>query len=366
MNTCFFCVVLSAASNLCLLQTSFLESRDTRLDANGSRDSAGMTEDDAELLLDMEIEAIARGALPLIDTRSSTRISRVSGKKFSLQSSESPRVLVVGTHHKTGTILMTRLLQALKLSLKDAEQKVLYHRELNSANGYQFDDTDALQARGWANGTGIQIIQYQNAINDDFAELERLFGVDGFRYVQIARDPVSLVISAYLYHMQSNDCHNACPKDKLLMRTSPLVDGLKMQADAEMTSTLQEQREVSELICTRASSNYKIMLLSDFAENYDEAVDELYTFLAGDVAAEDVLVDAKTRAVAHDVSRWSSAQQSSSKHVHTGPKKEEVVALWSDLNDEQLDPERAHVNQEREDFLGILGSCGASNRDIAK
>lgn len=348
-------IFVSAESNLCLLQT-FLESREPRMDAKGG---SGLTADDAELLSDMEVEAMARRSLPLIDMRGSARISRTRGTKRL----EAPRVLVIGTHHKSGTDLMKKLMDSLRAALKHVGEPVLYHRELNSEATFQFsipEDTEALQGKGWANNKGIQIFQYQNIIPADFAALERRFGVGGFRFVQIARDPVSLVLSAYLYHMDSDDCHNACPENRALMRQSPLAAGLKMQADAELASTLKEQHEVSKILCTDTSSLYKIMMLSDFAENYDVAVDELYTFLAGDIVSENVLADVKARAVEHDVNRWSSTRQASSEHVHTGLKKEEVVALWGNSTATQLDPERAQVNKERESYLGMIRSCGAS------
>merc|ERR1719281_1692999 len=117
------------------------------------------------------------------------------------------------------------------------------------------------------------------------------------------------------------------------MRQSTLAVGLKMQASAELASTLKEQREVSDLLCRKNSPNSKIMFLSDFAESFDDAVDVLYTFLVGDLSGEEVLADAKMKAEAHDVSRWSSAAQSSSDHVHSGLEKEKAIGLWRNQTD---------------------------------
>jgi len=332
------------------------------LTRNVAGDSAGMTADDAELLEEMEVEAMARRALPSIRSGASTRMSRIREEKIADHSLTAPRVLVVGTHHKTGTVLVRKLLEELTRSLDSANKTVLFHREVNSASPYQFKGVPRIHNRGWANNEGIQIIQYQNTIKADFSELERRFGVDGFRYVQVARDPVSLVISAYLYHMHSDDCYNACPKNSFdqglfSMRRAPLTVGLKMQADAAMDTTLKEQREVSESICKDASSDQKIMLLSDFAEKYDDAVDDLYTFLAGDLADRKVLADAKVKAEAHDVNRWSSARLSSNKHVSGDDKKDSIASLWSNLTDTQLDPERAKVNQQRTQYSEMIESC---------
>lgn len=267
------------------------------------------------------------------------------------EGSATPRALVVGTHHKSGSVLVKNLLNEMLKSLSDAGKKVKleYYYNTEREKWRKLDEEHG-------GSSDIRLIQLWNTVPADLIALEDRFGVGGFRYLQIARDPVSLVISAYLYHMHSDDCANACPDHLQEMRNASLTQGLKMQSGSLLGTTLQEQHKVSTLICTKNPAQYRVMLLNEFSDNYDLAVAELYTFLAGGVVTDEIIADAKRRAVEHDVKRWSEEKRSANGHVHAGVEKGEVIALWANQNTE-LEPERAQVNKESADFSSLIESC---------
>jgi len=263
----------------------------------------------------------------------------------------TPRVLVVGTHHKTGTFLVENLLQEMQKSILDAG----HHANIsNYYNTERYKWRLLEDEHGWS--SEILLIHLRNTVAADFKKLEDRFGVGAFRYLQIARDPVSLVISAYLYHMHSDDCANACPDDLQQMRNARVTQGLRMQSGRALVTTLKEQREVAELICTKNPAQYRAMLLNEFSDNYDDAVAELYNFLAGGLVTDEVIAAAKLRAGEHDVKRWSEDRKNKNEHVHVGVQKEEVIALWTSQNTE-LEPELSLVNKERVAFSSIIKSC---------
>ena len=189
----------------------------------------------------------------------------------------------------------------------------------------------------------------------DISLLNSYFGVDGYRIVHLARDPLSLLVSAYQYHLHGNDCWNACP-DLKEMRKAPLTKGLRMQARKLLNSTIPEQYAVAKLLC---SSNVlgENILLGDFSDGFDAAVARLLDALLGDGVEETVKMVVKRKAQELDVNRWSKERRERGRHVHTGSITEKVAFETWAKHKAALEPEWTEIENSRKELFELLDLC---------
>merc|ERR1712032_1269340 len=102
---------------------------------------------------------------------------------------------------------------------------------------------------------------------------------DNWRGVVVIRDPLSMLVSGYAYHMQSDDC-NGCDCEK--MKQVDLMQGLQIQLQCT-------KNELGIIINTyqiaQESPNMMVVRLEDFMESsnrFDETMKKIYKHLTSD------------------------------------------------------------------------------------
>ena len=171
--------------------------------------------------------------------------------------------------NKIGTELSRNLAHEFKMASQEAGKAVVFNEIWmvfqgdSSPSRLSRDICETDKQSNCNDGECIHIIQIDNFLEGHVAELDSCFGAGEYRLVHITRDPISLLISAYLYHSHSNDCVNACP-DLHQMRNANATLGLKMQSQRLLGTTIMEQWESLVRTCDTAMN---MQLYSDFVSD---------------------------------------------------------------------------------------------------
>ena len=284
------------------------------------------------------------------ETKSSTgRNGR--NKTLPKMAEKAAKAFVLSSHHKTGSILTEQIYDILKGALKETEKSLEAHSFLRNFNRSQPIPNFGKRCHN----TTICLYRLSCSLAHDISVLDSYFGVDGYRFVHVARDPLSLLLSAYQYHMESSDCWNACP-NLGEMRRAPVQIGLKMQAQKLLKTTIAEQYALAKLVCNSSVRGANI-LLGDFNEEFDGTVKRLLDALLGDRVGEAVKEGVRENAKRLDVGRWSNEKRQANRHVHTGSTGEKMALDTWRNHSAELEPEWTEIEAARKALFELLDSC---------
>jgi hypothetical protein len=267
--------------------------------------------------------------------------------------------------HKTGTVLMAKAATTLAevLQKRGWDTSVTNKGDKISEDfGKDYCHPNCVPHPQSCSGSKkcARIIVMFHLLPGSFQDLDKAFP-DGYRLMQMIRDPNELVISAYLYHKTHNDCWNACPPGgPASLNASPTAKGLAMQAEAELKSTIFEQQQNAEIVCNEPGR--LILSLDQFAkssEDFDASMEKLFSFLfegsnPGDEDVVELVHSATSAAEALDIHRWSAEKIHSNSHV-TRDNRTSVLKTWKE--DASLTSWREKVSEASKSLDTLLQSC---------
>jgi len=216
------------------------------------------------------------------------------------------------THHKTGTFLMSALGRILS---KVRGERLGMGASSRSGTLQMLQDC---RSHSWT----FQVPNVDRSI------AEAVQSCPSFRAVHLIRDPLEMLASAYIYHLQSSDTGGMRTGPRVLRGLS-LEAGLQKEArveagyDGEMFGTLPEMAEATEVLKT--DPRVLSMDLAEFERDFTEASHRLFVFLLGSNHVS--IPELVASAASHDVTRWSEQARNRSHHIAAQSRKEEVRAV---------------------------------------
>lgn len=127
-----------------------------------------------------------------------------------------------------------------------------------------------------------------------------------YRVVHVIRDPVEVVVSGYVYHLQSRDLNGQTP----LIRHMNLSSGIDTEADYALKRTLKDMAEV--VRWSQGNPRALVLRLEDFDENFNLTARRMYSHMGADIFCERQITQLLERAAVDDIP-WD---QSSSARLH--------------------------------------------------
>mmetsp|Transcript_35708 Transcript_35708/g.111035 ORF Transcript_35708/g.111035 Transcript_35708/m.111035 type:complete len:304 (+) Transcript_35708:123-1034(+) len=223
--------------------------------------------------------------LAMLDLR--RPLSRRKGKR---------RLWLFGAHHKAGTVLMHRL--AMIQGRETEEQACSISNVYGPCGHFGPSCWTAPSVRIWfdchMSATSLQKVR------------ERSAGT--LRAVHIIRDPVALVVSAYVYHMRSNDGART-----ELIRHVNVSNGVQLEAEAALKETLPEM--LSAYRDGLVNRDVLVVRLEDFmssSTSFNATVRKVYHHTVGDSAHGRVIERMVSLATQEDLSQHPVYGHSSS------------------------------------------------------
>jgi len=205
-------------------------------------------------------------------------------------------VWLFGTHHKAGTVLMSRLALLLGRTL-----------------GQPTCSIAGLQGPCGSFGTscwrepGVRV-WFDCHLSDASLERVRAKAGGALRAVHMVRDPVGLVVSGYVYHLHSNDG----ARGERLRRAS-LPEGLALEAQAALEGALPEML-AAHTEGAKGGDTLQVRF-EDFvnsSSSFDAAAERVFRYAAGDSLDEKALRALVRAAAAEDLERHPTSGHSAS------------------------------------------------------
>ena len=203
--------------------------------------------------------------------------------------------LLVGTHHKSGTVLLMHV-------LKDTCRSLRWR--------CSFDNRPtACTSAEQAHAAGLRLCMLTHGIR-----FKGLAGDQGpYRFVHAVRDPLEMVISGYSYHLRTTEkwAHRAQPRwngttyVKYLNRL-PLRDGLL----AEVRHTRRDSLKTMPRLFNRTIAQPCTLTVrfEDFARRWDETLAELFNHMG--ITDYATLAALNARAAKHNIYRRAARRNS--------------------------------------------------------
>jgi hypothetical protein len=188
---------------------------------------------------------------------------------------KSEQMAIWGVHHKTGTFLLQNLAH-------DLEDKT----DLGRVSFYQASEicTDEANADydvgtcSWRQNSINQHAMFWSMERAAYEKLQKDSN-GSYKLVHAIRDPVSLVVSAYNYHLEHFDTGIVPNTGPEVLRGFSREEGLIHEAKMEYASTLKVMLHTLE--ASRNDPNVLIVSLENFAHDFDGTVAAVYQHLLG-------------------------------------------------------------------------------------
>lgn len=180
-------------------------------------------------------------------------------------------IIATATHHKTGTVMFFNWWSVVCLPYFVVDDQISCHHDPSPRC---FDNPNTYEKV-------VQVLQDGRFTRFHFTQLsayafDLLVKAKPYRLVHVIRDPLEIVVSAYLYHRRVWDTHlvpsNVTPNSHERMST-----GLVIEAFAQKRSTLAEITEV--LARIDDDKNTLTLGLEDFIDDFREASKQSLMFL---------------------------------------------------------------------------------------
>ncbi|KAJ1462133.1 hypothetical protein M885DRAFT_202951 [Pelagophyceae sp. CCMP2097] len=255
-----------------------------------------------------------------VDARSAPRVearsvSRVDARSAPLIDTRSAPLWVFATHHKTGTHLFREFAAALAATLGPS---------VPVANGYR-------KHRRLPPRDNSSVLFHPCFDAEGFADLVAS-GRD-FRVAHVVRDPVALVVSAYAYHLHSNDTQLVPDVRPTTLAKMSLEAGLAHEARGDLRSTLPEI--LSALEATRGDARVLTVGLEDFEDDFVRAATRVQAHLLRPYVSGALPLDSKWRSA-------DAATKNIGDHRTPDDVKTEAVAVIERSKDAVWDQVRAY------------------------
>jgi hypothetical protein len=241
---------------------------------------------------------------------------------------KSEQMSMWGVHHKTGTRL-SRLLSDDLASNTDLGRVSKYQASEICADEANADYD--VETCSWRQNS---ISQHSLFWGVDRAAYEKLQkdSNGSYKLVHAIRDPVSLVVSAYHYHLEHFDTSIVPDTGPDVLRGLSLEEGLVHEAKMEYASTLKAMMHMLE--ASRNDPNVLTISLEDFAKDFDGTVAAVYQHFLGKDHPQ--LTSLCEKARFYDLTR---RPESGGDHVTTSQFHKEAMSIiqnssdpiWSDL-----------------------------------
>jgi len=138
---------------------------------------------------------------------------------------------------------------------------------------------------------------YARKMSVDNLKIARSYARNAFRAVHILRDPYALAISAYLYHLGSND---GAPNNAT--RTMSMVDGLAVEVQHILETTLPRMLDV--YLNGSVDGDVLHVRMENFTRSsteFNATVHEVYAHMIGDIRDSRTMSVLLERAVEQDM-----------------------------------------------------------------
>ena len=248
---------------------------------------------------------IATGGCECADASNHTELSYAGASEYpsndkgaelllNTQGGTPPMLAVVGTHHKSGTVLMGQVLR-VTTGLLSGDQNIPYENGDIEHFDDQGDKTSSfatakkveLIRRSWtqcvdsAAKGGRAVCLLEHARWPQLGTYIRR----GLRYVHMIRDPVEICVSGYQYHLNTTESWVLQPRTELgglswqsYLRSLSVDDGIIV----ECTRALGELRDMVELYDkskTCCADQVTVLRLEDVSTNYTTTMSKLFDAL---------------------------------------------------------------------------------------
>lgn len=248
----------------------------------------------------------------------------------------TPGDIVFVRHHKTGCVLTHGILKTLQafcgwpvdthsewpVAVSNGSRATISTRLTFLPTSSDFDPS-----RG--ESCSPSFASYPTCVTSPVAQkLER-----GVRYVQIIRDPFSLVVSMYKFHRSNAECRRDHHMKTLCatLRRLPADLGVVMVAEAAAADTLPTMATLHSALQSHSRPDRVLTLrLEQFtagASSFDAATRQLLRFYG---VSQACLIPAMQALAAHDISRWNEVQVAAQgEHLTTS---RQVAEPWSNAS----------------------------------
>ena len=202
--------------------------------------------------------------------------------------------ILVGTHHKTGTVLLQHI-------FKDACPILGWSCTFN-------DNPIRCNGPEQARAAGLQLCFYQHGVRF------KLGGGTRYRFVHAVRDPLEVVLSGYQYHLKTTERWARRPDKRYngssyreYLNSLPVEAGLR----AEVKHSLRDALKTMPRLTNRTSTNpcTLTLRLEDFSAQWDKSVARLWDLMGVRDAA--LVAKLNRRIARHNV----NANKRFNKHV---------------------------------------------------
>lgn len=265
-----------------------------------------------------------------------------------------PRKIIFFTHHKTGSALMTHLMEGMSIELGYNRNQIEYkHHDFATEGLGAFKEKNGGLVGPKSGDLKKKFVDSEISpcsakhfgmyANIDKWGLSKLIHqCPGFRAVHLIRDPMSVTASGYLYHKAGNQDipvlyrKGAQPQDRAatgakLLKDMSLEEGLRTEALAEASSTLPEMAEAHDIL--KGMSNVLTLHLEDFYQDFDKTSNLMFSFLIGE---KNRLVEPLVKmAQKEDVKRWPAEKLARKQtHVAKVEEKDKVMETLVKMKEE--------------------------------
>mmetsp|Transcript_62481 Transcript_62481/g.177446 ORF Transcript_62481/g.177446 Transcript_62481/m.177446 type:complete len:312 (+) Transcript_62481:77-1012(+) len=213
-----------------------------------------------------------------------------------------------GSHHKAGTVLLHRLAM---IQSTNTEEPFCSISNLYGPCG-------TFGPSCW-NEEGVRIWFDCHVTGQSLTKV-RALAAGQLRAILVLRDPVAMVVSGYVYHMQSDDGIRTS-----LIRDVNLAEGVQLEAKRVIRDSLPEM--LSAYQDGRANQDVLIVRLEEFmnsSASFDATVARLYNYSIGDIVGTQKIAKMVELASAEDLSRHPTSEHSTS---FTNPELKRKAAL---------------------------------------
>eukprot|EP00908_Phaeocystis_cordata_P001996 Transcript_12148.p1 GENE.Transcript_12148~~Transcript_12148.p1 ORF type:complete len:277 (+),score=127.31 Transcript_12148:671-1501(+) len=226
-----------------------------------------------------------------------------------------------GSHHKTGTLLLERLLQGVA-----AEVGLPFEKP-------HWDRCASLQRRE----DGVCFDEHVTV-----PKLHRFFlrGSSAQAFVHIVREPLEVCVSSYQYHLRSTEGWLRMPRKELrgkswqsALRQASTRDGLMLECRRSIRDQIRQQAEVFN--ATKAHPRVLTLRMEELETHFDQAASRLFRFLLSEAppnASAALVPPLLAAATQYDTNRHRSELDDG----HLSPRHRKVQLRAILLNDTSL------------------------------
>lgn len=233
----------------------------------------------------------------------------------------SPAALMVGTHHKTGTVLMEMLLLELA---KLVDSDGIHKPRWSDCKGKAADSKPPPPPRASNAASEYGPLRHRALCVDEHVRALPPEPWSGAPFVHVVRDPLEVCISSYQYALRANESWLRVPNPSLgglsyqaFYRQSPVHLGL----GTECRRCFKELRQTAQLYEASAHQPTTLTIrFEDLERRFEPTVRRLFTFAGaagnGEPRAKARFEALVTAALKHDVSRRGSPAAAAKEVAH--------------------------------------------------